>query len=548
MDYFGLVLLMLWTMGIEAQYNPNHAHRQCSRLSPMPCCPHGFPIPGRIRCPMARCPMGFSCHTHVLNRWGVCCRNTLTINQRPRNTGATSNGVARPMSRTMSTTCTSQSNLPCCQFGQPMAGIDCQVQRCSNGYTCFTHTAGQWAVCCPMSQQQTSRTVVVVPGPMGINPSGPLVISGPGFSPGPTPAGPSIPQETQIIGMTSCSSNSPTPCCPSGTPIPGTNCRFGSCPAGSSCNVHEADAWAVCCPDTSQPRPSCSRMSNVACCQVGSPLPGIQCRVQACPPGYTCNSHVGNRWAVCCQDSNTAVSTQTCSVNDANACCPRGEMIPGTQCRTRPCLNNQYCSSNPQGRWAVCCQEFTNSQTGIQQPVQIGIPSCTASSPTPCCSRGEPLNRAQCRTRGCPPGYTCNGSTVTGWTACCPTDGPPTPVPMMVTNTCSRQSPRPCCRRGNPLQPCQLQNCPSGFECHTHITNAWSVCCAETVDMVPQIAVRPPSPAQSSCRRQNVQPCCAIGRPVPGIDCRAQSCPFGYACSTNPVGLWAVCCTRLAAS
>ncbi|XP_060065083.1 progranulin-like [Ylistrum balloti] len=543
MGYFGLVLLMLWTVGTEAQYNPNHAHHQCSRLSPLPCCPHGFPLP-RVRCPMARCPMGFSCHTHVLNRWGVCCRTTLVINQmQTRNTGkrirqvpSTMLSVARPMPRNVQT-CTAQSNRPCCQFGQPLPRIDCQTQRCPNGYTCFTHAAGQWAVCCAMSQQQTSRTVVMVAGPLGIGQSGP------GARPGQAPVAPSIPQEPQIIEITTCSNDSPTPCCPSATPIPGSDCRFGSCPAGSTCNVHVTDAWAVCCPAPGQPRPACSRRSNVACCEAGQPLAGIQCRVQACPPGYTCNSHINNRWAVCCQDTNTAATTQTCSVNNANACCPRGEMVPGTQCRTRPCLNNQYCHSNPQGLWAVCCQDTNGSPIGVQPPALVPVPSCTVNSPTPCCSRGEPLNRAQCQTRGCPVGYTCTESTVAGWTACCPTEQTPAPVPVTTTNTCSRQSPRPCCRRGNPLQQCQFKKCPSGFECHTHITNAWSVCCAEIVNAVPQVAVRPASPGQ--CSPQSVQPCCAIGRPVPGIDCRTQSCPFGYTCSTNPMGLWAVCCTQL---
>ncbi|XP_021360880.1 uncharacterized protein LOC110455219 [Mizuhopecten yessoensis] len=133
-----------------------------------------------------------------------------------------------------------------------------------------------------------------------------------------------------------------------------------------------------------------------------------------------------------------------------------------------------------------------------------------------------------------------------GWTACCPTELPPTPVPAIMPNTCSSQSPRPCCRRGTPLQQCQFENCPSGFECHTHVTNAWSVCCAENVDPASPVPVRPVSPAK--CSRRNVQPCCTIGRPIQGIDCRAQSCPFGYICSRHVMGSWAVCCTGLGAS
>ncbi|XP_021360931.1 granulins-like [Mizuhopecten yessoensis] len=341
----------------------------------MPCCPHGYPMP-RIRCPMARCPPGFSCHTHVVNRWGVCCRATLTINQ-IRNTVNRNTGIARqmpsvagPMPGVMPT-CTRQSNLPCCQYGQPVGGIDCQVRRCSTGTTCFTHTTGQWAVCCPMSQQQTSRTVVMVAGPMGIGSPSPVMIAGPGFSPGAAPTGPTIPQETQIINMSpsSCSSSSPTACCPNAMPIPGSNCRFEACRSGSTCNVHETDAWAVCCPAPRQrqiePRPtSCSRTNNVACCEAGQPLTGIQCRVQACPPGYFCNSHFNNRWAVCCQGPNTVVTPQTCSVNDAQACCPRGAIVHGTQCRTRPCLSNQFCHSNPEGRWAVCCLESSATPPG----------------------------------------------------------------------------------------------------------------------------------------------------------------------------------------
>lgn len=506
---------MVWASVSVAQYNPHHAHQQCSRLSPMPCCPNGFPIPGRVRCPLVHCPVGFYCHRHVLNRWGVCCKRVVTINQRPKNTGAKNTGVARPMSRTMSATCSEQSSLPCCMNGLPVLGVDCTVQRCPNGHTCFTNMDGNWAVCCPMSQPQTSRTVVMVPSPVGVDP------------------------------VNTCSLDSPTPCCTSGSLVPGSDCRFRPCPAGSTCNVHTRDAWAVCCSTASRPvqsrPPTCSRMNDVACCDSGSPLQGIQCRLQACPPGYTCN--IGNRWAVCCPNSNSVAMTQTCSNTDASACCPRGEMVPGTECRTRPCLNNQYCFSHTQGLWAVCCQEPNN---GPVTGMQIRVPSCTASSPTPCCSQGIPLNRAQCKTRGCPAGYICNESTVTGWTACCPIETPQISAPALMTgtNACSPQSPRPCCRRGNPLQPCQTQqNCPSGFQCDHHITRAWSVCCAQ--DVAPDPAVGTSSANGATCRPENAQPCCTIGNPIPGIDCRAQSCPFGYQCRINTMRLWAVCCTQL---
>ncbi|XP_069131808.1 progranulin-like [Argopecten irradians] len=176
--------------------------RPCSRSSPTACCIDGYPYTNKggkiVSCgrrtygQTSSCPEGYSCVTSENNRWSVCCpKRPVTLES-----------------------CSSFSSEPCCRHGDPytnelgeqvFCGRGATQPACPVGYSCSTHAADRWAVCCP-----------------------------------PEP----------------CPAMSDTPCCDNGDPY--TNelgeqvfCGRGApqpaCPIGYSCSIDPADRWAVCC-------------------------------------------------------------------------------------------------------------------------------------------------------------------------------------------------------------------------------------------------------------------------------------------------------------
>ncbi|OQV16021.1 hypothetical protein BV898_09793 [Hypsibius exemplaris] len=151
-------------------------------------------------------------------------------------------------------------------------------------------------------------------------------------------------------------------------------------------------------------------------CGMGSSTP--------CPNGYTCNVHPADAWAVCCASANQPINQPIDQPGSSK--CPSGgsalidsstgqEWFCGMGSSSKACPNNYACSVHPADWWAVCC------------PLRNSQPSAPATTTGRKCRMGNPLvDRSTGRQwfcgRGgkvCPRSYTCNVDALDRFAVCC---------------------------------------------------------------------------------------------------------------------------------
>jgi hypothetical protein len=251
----------------------------------------------------------------------------------------------------------------------------------------------------------------------------------------------------------------------------GRGSQPGVCPAGSSCEIDPADAYAVCCP-TLPPA--------VAKCTSGVPLTNsfgteLFCgrglnRVE-CPSGSQCVIDPLDRFAVCCHDPVS--TTPKCTGGQPLTNAYGIELFCGRGLNRVECPAGSQCIIDPTDRFAVCCPNFSPASSSVSNPVISSVkadilpaplggpgirPAVGSGALVRKCSKGAPLrnglgvelncgrgpNRADC-----PLGSKCVTDPADRFAVCCSQGCPPVP---------------PC---ANPGTYCRYENPPTSNGCVT---------------------------------------------------------------------------------